>query len=37
VYVRLTRDEVRNAPEYEPEATSTDMGLERGMGAAPLP
>ena len=37
VYVKLTRDEVRNAPEYEPEATSTDMGLERGMGAAPLP
>ena len=37
VYVRLTRDEVRNAPEYEPPATSTDRGLERGMGAAPLP
>jgi uncharacterized protein YrrD len=37
VYVRLTREEVRNAPELDRSGASPDSGLERGMGAAPLP
>ena len=35
VYVRMTRDGVKNAPEYDPANPAQALGLARGMGAAP--
>jgi uncharacterized protein YrrD len=37
VYVKVTRDGVRNAPEYDPSNPARGSGLERAMGAAPTP
>ena len=37
VYVRMTRDAVRNAPAYDPSDPARSFGLDRGMGAAPTP
>jgi uncharacterized protein YrrD len=37
VYVKLTREEVRNAPELERSGMPSDAGREPDAGAAPLP
>jgi uncharacterized protein YrrD len=37
VYVKMTRDEIRNSPEYDPSNPAREPGLGRDLGAAPLP
>ena len=37
VYVRMTREAVRNAPEYDPANPAQALGLARGLGGAPTP
>jgi len=37
VYVKLTREAVKNAPEYDPSNPGWGSGLPRAMGAAPTP
>jgi sporulation protein YlmC with PRC-barrel domain len=37
VYVKLTREAVKNAPEYDPSNPAQTGGVGRAMGAAPTP